>query len=459
MMMLLSGALLAGAAFVWWFKLDGGPVTAALEGGAEVIGRKAAWVVNASTPGRSGLASLVVRLVSGDRIYEVAKRRYDAGGWFGNGVETVRVPIEVDLGELNVPEGPAALEVLAETHGWRLFDRQAPTAGRFPQVVDRTPPKATVVSDQHNIRRGGSSMAVFRIADDATTAEVRVDTFRFPVVRGYFEDPGLALSVFAVAESLDPEVQPSLYVADAVGNDVEIPIFAAIRDREFRERTLQVSARFLERKVPQLHAEQGLGVPDDLLAGYLRINRDVRKRSEARLRELTRTFDEAPQWDGPFRRLARSQTMSHFGDRRSYAYEGKIVDRQTHLGVDLASFERAEVQAAQNGKVVLAGDLGIYGTTVVLDHGLGVFTLYGHLSSLAVAKGDAVRAGQTIGRTGQTGLAGGDHLHYSTMVHGVHVDPVEWWDAKWMRAHVTDRLAAFPRRAAKVEGESGEKAS
>ena len=457
--MLVAGALVAGGTFFWWYKLDGGPPVATLEGGGDVVGRKAAWVVNLSTPGRSGLAAVVIRLVSGDLIAKVAERRFDAGGWTGNGVHALRIPIEVDLGELGTPEGPAALEVLAETHGWRFFDRQMPTAGRFAQTVDRTPPKATVISDQHNIRRGGSAVGVFRIATDAATMEVRVGAYRFPVVRGYFNDESLALAVFAVTESLLPPVQPFLYVADAVGNDVEIPIFCSVRDREFRDRSLRLSDSFLQRKVPQLYAEQGLGKPEDLLEGYLRINREVRKRSEAKLRELTRHFIREPLWDGRFRRLSRSQTMSHFGDRRSYVYDDKIVDRQTHLGVDLASLERAKVEAAQNGKVVLAGDLGIYGTTVVIDHGLGVFTLYGHLSSLAVSEGESVESGHVIGRTGQTGLAGGDHLHYSTMVHGVHVDPVEWWDERWMKAHVQRKLSAYPRHSGtEVEDSDGQEA-
>ncbi len=476
--MVVLAAGLATILFLWWFKIDRGLASAHLEGASEVVGRHAAWVVNVEAPGRSGLRSVSIRLISGDRIFELAARRFERTGWFGSGVAAVRIPIEVDLGELEVPEGPATLEVLAETYGWRMLDRQTPTAGRFPQRVDRSPPAAQVVSDQHNIRLGGSSLAIFRIAPDAVTMEVRVDRYRFPVTRGYFADTALALAVFAVPEDLTADVQPYLFVADAVGNTVEVPIVSHIRPREFRERTLNVSDSFLERKIPQLFSSQGLAVPKDLLAGYLRINREMRKRSEARLAELTRSSgylppspdpakDPAarltaesgswPQWDGAFQRLARAQTMSEFGDRRSYAYHGEIVDRQVHLGVDLASLKHAEVGAAQHGTVVFASDLGIYGNTVVIDHGLGLFTLYGHLSSIRVAVGDRVLAGEVIGRTGQSGLAGGDHLHYSTLVHGVHVDPVEWWDGRWLRDHVTIKLEAFPRaQEASEDGDDGQ---
>ena len=433
-----------GGLLVWWFRIDRGLPLVDLEGAPEVVGRNAVWVVNIRAAGRSGLESVVIRLVSGDRTFDLAERSFEPKGWAGSGVSALRIPVEVDLGELGVPEGPATLEVLAETHGLRVFDRQRPMLGRFPQVVDRTPPVAQVVSNHHNVRLGGSSVGVFRLGADAEEMVVRVADYRFPVVRGLFVDPALGISVFAVPQDLSVDAQPFLQVSDAVGNLVQVPIPTAVRDRLFRDRTLEISDGFLRRKIPQLYSSQGLAVPDDLLDGYLRINREMRKRSEAQLREVTRESRPRPLWTGAFRRLSRSQTMSQFGDRRAYSHEGEVVDRQTHLGVDLASLQRAEVEAAQNGSVVFAGDLGIYGNTVVLDHGLGVATLYGHLSSIEVGLGDEVEAGQVIGRTGQSGLAGGDHLHYSTLVRGVHVDPVEWWDPKWIRDHVAAKLESFP---------------
>jgi murein DD-endopeptidase MepM/ murein hydrolase activator NlpD len=109
------------------------------------------------------------------------------------------------------------------------------------------------------------------------------------------------------------------------------------------------------------------------------------------------------------------------------------------------------VPAANNGRVVFTGALGIYGNTVVLDHGLGLFSLYGHLSEMSVTAGQTVARGDTVGKTGDTGLAAGDHLHFSVMIHGVHVDPVEWWDAHWIQDHVESRLAAFPRAASDGE--------
>ncbi len=447
----MVGGGLLGILLAWWFKVDSGLPEATLERDSGVVGRQASWVVNLRTPGRAGVRTVEIRLVAGDRIFSIAERHFEAQGWFGSGVEALRIPVEVDLGEIGVPQGAAVLEVLAETYGWRVFDRQMPTVGRFPQQVDRTPPSAQVVSDQHNIRLGGSAAAVFRIDADAEEMVVRVGRYRFPVTREYFTDPELALALFAAPEDLAAGEQPVLSVSDQVGNTVEVPIFSTIRHRDFRERRLEISEGFLRRKIPQIYAARGLASPDDLLEAYLGVNRDIRRSSEETLRALSPRSKPFPLWSGAFGRLARSQTMSEFGDRRSYSYDGRVIDRQTHLGVDLASLKRAEVGASQDGIVAFADDLGIYGETVVIDHGLGLSTLYGHLSSIAVAEGDRVSAGQVIGNTGESGLAGGDHLHFSTMLHGVHVDPIEWWDAKWVRDHVTAKLDLFPHMEMREE--------
>ncbi|MFI5324290.1 MAG: M23 family metallopeptidase, partial [Thermodesulfobacteriota bacterium] len=76
------------------------------------------------------------------------------------------------------------------------------------------------------------------------------------------------------------------------------------------------------------------------------------------------------------------------------------------------------------------------GNTVIIDHGMGVATLYGHMSSIDVKVGDRVSKKQILGKTGQTGLAAGDHLHYGVYVNGVAVRPVEWWDDKWIKDNV-----------------------
>ena len=139
--------------------------------------------------------------------------------------------------------------------------------------------------------------------------------------------------------------------------------------------------------------------------------------------------------------------MSSFADQRTYLHAGREVDRQVHLGYDLAVVARTPVPAANRGVVRMARYFGIYGNSVVVDHGHGLMTLYSHLSSMDVSEGDEVERGAIVGRTGATGLAGGDHLHFTTLVGGLPVNPTEWWDAAWIRDRVAGKLGPALRFA------------
>jgi murein DD-endopeptidase MepM/ murein hydrolase activator NlpD len=147
-----------------------------------------------------------------------------------------------------------------------------------------------------------------------------------------------------------------------------------------------------------------------------------------------------PLWEGQFIRLENAAPKGSFAQFRNYYYHGKVVDQQTHLGVDLSSLPHSSVPAANRGKVVYADDLGIYGQCIIIDHGLGLQTLYGHLSRIGVKVGDDVQKGQIIASTGDTGLAGGDHLHFGVLVSGEQVNPIEWWDPSWINNNVTSKL-------------------
>jgi murein DD-endopeptidase MepM/ murein hydrolase activator NlpD len=197
----------------------------------------------------------------------------------------------------------------------------------------------------------------------------------------------------------------------------------------------------MARVVPEVAAETpGFRDRGDLLANYLAINGELREANAGKLRELAAASRPALLWEGAFLALPNGQVMSPFAERRAYRFGGERVDEQFHLGYDLASVRRASVPAANTGVVALAGYLGIYGNTVVVDHGYGLATLYGHLSEIAVEPGRQVARGETLGRTGETGLAAGDHLHFAVLLQGLPVDPVEWWDPAWVRDRVRAKL-------------------
>jgi len=148
-------------------------------------------------------------------------------------------------------------------------------------------------------------------------------------------------------------------------------------------------------------------------------------------------------WRGPFRQLGNSQVEANFADHRVYLYQGREVDRQDHLGYDLATTAHAPVSASNEGVVLLADYFGIYGNTIVIDHGYGLLTVYGHLASFAVKAGDSVKSGQVIAQSDSTGLAAGDHLHFSVILQGEQVDAREWWDGHWIEDRILAKLREF----------------
>lgn len=172
---------------------------------------------------------------------------------------------------------------------------------------------------------------------------------------------------------------------------------------------------------------------------FVWINTELRRRNNQQIGKAVSSPAGAMLFSGVFSR-PQGKTMAGFPDRRRYLYHGKPISRATHLGTDVADVTNAPIRAAAAGRVVHAGPLGIYGNTVILDHGLGVASLYGHLSVVEVKTGQTVTRNQRIGTSGATGLALGDHLHFSVLVGGVFVDPLEWWDPHWIRDNVMSRL-------------------
>jgi murein DD-endopeptidase MepM/ murein hydrolase activator NlpD len=177
-----------------------------------------------------------------------------------------------------------------------------------------------------------------------------------------------------------------------------------------------------------------------MMPAFLRINGELRKINADQIAALAQKSSPTRQWEGPFVQLGNSKVEASFADHRTYFYKGQEVDRQVHLGFDLAVTAHVPVIAAHAGTVLYADWLGIYGNCIVIDHGMGVQSLYGHLMSFDVKVGDHVTRGQTIGRSDSTGLAGGDHVHFTMLVGGRMVNPVEWWDKKWMTDRVERKL-------------------
>lgn len=290
---------------------------------------------------------------------------------------------------------------------------------------------------QHYINQGGSELVVFTPSGYWTEAGVRVGKYTFRS----FPHPTLAgqhFSLFAFPWDLAADVVPAVYVRNPAGGEAIAHFWYKVFPKKFRARDLVIDDAFLEKVVTQIDP----GGSGDLLARFLKINREMRRQNNQTLAGLRLKTADRFLWSGPFLPLINAAVESAFADKRSYIYKGKKVDEQVHLGFDLAVTQHVNVPAANDGRVVWADNLGIYGNCVVIDHGYGLQSIYGHLSEIAVKPGDMVKKAQSLGKSGSTGLAGGDHLHFSMQVDGVQVNPVEWWDEHWIKDRILSKIGA-----------------
>ncbi|MBI4513023.1 MAG: M23 family metallopeptidase, partial [Gemmatimonadetes bacterium] len=296
-----------------------------------------------------------------------------------------------------------------------------------------TPPKVEVLAATQYLSPGGSGLVAFRVTG-AARATVTAGGYQLPSFAFGPPERGARVALIALPYDFEPGTPLTIAAVDEAGNAASRGISSELRPRRFPHDTVDLKDAFLRSKVPELLPQHPASKP--LVEGFLVINRDLRRQAEAEKRRIGATTADKPLWEGPFVQPRNTKVFANFAETRTYLYGGREIDRQVHYGYDLASVKQSPVPAANTGAVVFAGPLTIYGNTVIVDHGLGLQTLYAHLGSIGVKLGDAVETGQELGRTGTTGLAIGDHLHFEVLVNGVSVTPLEWWDAKWIRDHI-----------------------
>jgi murein DD-endopeptidase MepM/ murein hydrolase activator NlpD len=415
-------------------RFESQPPQVRLAPDADVIGT-APLEITVADAGR-GLKSLSITLSAGGPEASIAAEQFAA--------PVAEKKVSVALAKLpGVKEGPATLRIVARDASlWGWFKGNQVVVEK-KLTLDLTPPTLELIADDRYISFGGAGAIVYRTSADAATSGVRVGKHFFPGYAGQIKDkPEHLLAFFAHPYDTPPGSRAMLVATDKAGNTREMALVYELKDVKYRKSTIQVSENVLQSKVAPL-ARQAAGAPKDV---FIAVNRALRKDNDEKITAITKKGSPKMLWQGPFSQLSNSKVEANFADQRTYVYNGEAIDTSYHLGFDLSVTKRYPVEAANGGAVVLAEDLGIYGNTVILDHGLGLFTLYSHLSAIDVKVGDTVKSRHILGRTGETGLAGGDHLHYGVYLNGVAVLPVEWWDGKWINDNI----------APKLEGMSGE---
>jgi murein DD-endopeptidase MepM/ murein hydrolase activator NlpD len=359
-----------------------------------------------------------------------------------------RIYIMRPIGKRAIPdlqEGAARIVVRASRpvlFGYREADS---TAAKDVQVRLQ-PPRVAVLSTHHYVNHGGAEFVVYRATPPEVTSGVRVGERTYPGFPGSavgIPDPAVRVAFFGLLADQDLNTPIQLFARDEAGNESTADVDHRVFPKPFRRSRIEVDDRFLQRVVPaiaQNTRDMQIDTSDPLKA-FLVINGELRRKNAETIAALAAKSAPEMRWKENFQQLGNSQVEAGFADNRTYIYNGEEMDRQVHLGFDLAVTANVPIRSAQRGTVLFADYLGIYGNAVIVDHGLGVQSLYAHLSSVDAAPGQTVEKGQVLGRSGMTGLAGGDHLHFTMLVNGNPVNPVEWWDTKWMQDRVFRKVA------------------
>jgi len=388
----------------------------------------------------AGLKSVTATLSVGGSEHTLASEQY------AQAVTEKKITVALSSKLTGVKEGPAVLRVSARDGSlWNFFQGNETVIQRN-LTIDITPPSIELIADDRYVNFGGVGVIVYKPSADTATSGVRIGDHFFPGFQGQIRvHPDHFIALFAHPYNVPADAKAVLVATDKARNTREMPLVYELKNVKYKKSTIAISENFLQSKIAPLLNDVGArqGTPKDV---FLRVNKALRKENEDKIAAITKKFTPSILWKGAFSQLSNSKVEANFADDRTYTYNNEPIDTAYHLGYDLSVTKHYPVEAANSGTVAFVGDLGIYGNTVILDHGLGLFTLYGHLSSIDVKVGDSIKQRQIIGKTGETGLAAGDHLHYGVYLHGVAVLPVEWWDQKWINDNIEPKL----------EGQSGE---
>ena len=351
------------------------------------------------------------------------------------------------IGRDGLVNGPVSLKVEAARSTFFGL-RKNYSEARRELTARLDPPRVSVISIHHFINLGGAEFVVLKATPEDVEAGVQVGDTRYHFYPGSavgISDPAMRVGFFALRHDQDINAPITAYARDLAGNEAKAPVEHKPFLKKFVQSNIPIDQQFLDRVVPAIASNTpdlkiDTGSPDGLLKGFLEINGNLRKKNNDFIASLAAKSQSRLLFTEAFKQMMNSQVESRFADRRTYYFDDKEIDRQVHLGFDLATVQHSPVHAANDGTVVHADYLGIYGNCVIIDHGLGVQSLYAHLSQIGVKAGDQVKKDQEIGRTGSTGLAGGDHLHFTMLVQGVPVNPVEWWDQHWLQDRVFRKI-------------------
>ncbi|PNV84299.1 MAG: peptidase M23 [Sulfurimonas sp.] len=311
----------------------------------------------------------------------------------------------------------------------------------FKLKIDKKRPLLNTIANSYKIKKGGAALVIFN-AEDENLKELYIQTnFDKKFLAQPFYKKGYYISLLAwpVTEST---FKATIFAKDSADNisRVNVPLF--LKEANYKVSNIKISDNFLKGKIAELAEEfkETQGVSDSIKQFKI-INEDVRVKNEDLIHEITSKVSDEMIDDFKINKmypLKNAAVVAHFGDHRLYSYNEEKISESYHLGLDLASNAMAEIKPQNGGDVVFSGYNGLYGNMPIVSHGLGLYTLYGHCSSVSVNVDEKINRGSHIANTGKSGYAMGDHLHFGILIQGIEVRPAEWMDDTWIKLNVND---------------------
>ncbi len=423
------------AGFGFWFFNSWGELekpSIQLDQDLTAIGRSKTFNI-AFADRKSGLRNSTVTIVQDNQTQALSSLNYVDQVTRENNVSVTIDPVAIKL-----HEGPATLYVSATDNS--LWKNETTLA--IQVNIDFMPPQIFLLTSTNHINPGGTCVILYRTSKPVVSSGVMVEkNFSQGYATTISEKP-CTISYFSLPmDAKHGGTTIKVIARDQAGNETSIALPNLIRKKKFRSDKMTLSENFLQQKMPEFQSHNPALQGKTPLDTFIYVNGKMREENDNAIRDICRTSNPRQLWEGTFLRMKNAAPMALFGDKRKYLYHGTVVGESIHTGVDLASTTNAPVEAANHGIIAYAGYLGIYGNFVIIDHGFGFFSVYGHLNSIDVKKGQEIRKGDIIGHTGSSGLAGGDHLHFGMLVGGQFVNPQEWWDAHWIEDNVTKKMA------------------
>lgn len=377
---------------------------------------------------KSGLSSLKVEIIQDNNSQIIVEKKITA-----KGQQQENLSLAINSAELKLHDGPAVIKITATDYS--LFKNQ--TVLSQTVKIDTIPPQIFLLKNTTYLNQGGTGFVSYQLSKNAESTGIYINNNFVPAHAIQSGNKLTYINYFAVPmDAGKSNTRITVFARDDAGNEANTALPCEIKAKKFRADKMNLSESFLQQKMPEFQAMVSSLQGKTPLEVFTYINSQMRNENFLAIQKICQKSSPQELWEGTFLRMKNGAPMALFGDRRSYMIGKKVIGESVHTGVDLASNARAPIEAANKGVVVFTGTMGIYGNAVVIDHGLGLFSLYGHLSSIETAVGKNVAKGERIGLSGTSGLAGGDHLHFSIIVGGQFVNPQEWWDPHWIKDNI-----------------------